>query len=289
MPGVMRRTTVVGILLLGLALAACGAGTDQAMPVVTGARAQRLVAASAVKAEAEKTAKVSGRVSVEAGGRRASIPLDGAIDFRTNAVQFSMDFGRLVGTSGTTIEMRVVDGVAYMSLGSLPEAARGFFEDRMDGKHWIKVDPASLGVAPDTGSSALGGDAGSTVGSLRGVDDVTRIGTEDVGGVPTTHYHGVIDVEKALAKLPARLRDQMRATPGLGQADMAVDVWVDADGLPRQMAVDVDTATMRLTEEFEFSDFGEPVDLTAPPADDVVDFTEVFGGLLGGASGLPTT
>src|SRR5262249_26849788 len=156
------------------------------------------------------------------------------------------------------------------------------FEDRMDGKHWLKVDPASLGVAPDSGSSAFGGDAGSTVGSLRGVDDVTRVGTETVGGVPTTHYRGVIDVQKALAKLPPKLRDQMQSTPGFGQANWNVDVWVDADGLPRKMVVDVDSSVMRLSEQFEFSDFGDSVDLTAPPADDVADFAQVFGNLLGG-------
>jgi hypothetical protein len=184
--------------------------------------------------------------------------------------------------------MRVVDGVVYMSLESLPPAAREFFDQRMQGKHWIKVDPASLGVSPDAGGSAFGGDAGSTIGSLRGVDDVTRVGTENVRGVPTTHYRGVIDMAKAISKLPPRLQDQVRGMPGFGDTDWKVNAWVDEDGVLRKTSIDVDSAKMRVSEVFELYDFGTPVDLTAPPADDVVDFTTVFGGMLGG-SGLPTT
>lgn len=284
----MRRISVVGLLLLGVVLAACGAGQDQAMPVVTGARAQKLVAASAGKAEAAKTAKLSGSVTVDVAGRHATIPLDGAIDFRTNAVEFGMDFGSLAAADGLTMQIRVVDGVAYMGLDSLPAAARDAFEQRMQGKHWIRLDPRSLGVDPGAGSSAFGGDAGASIGSLRGIDDVTRVGVEDVGGVSTTHYRGSIDVAKAVTKLPPRMQDQMRRMPGFTSASWNVDAWVDAGGLLRKMAIDIDGSTVKATEVFELHDFGAPVDLTAPPADDVVDFGTVFPGMLGG-SRLPTT
>jgi hypothetical protein len=290
MPGVSRRTSLVGLLLFGFALAACGAGRDQAMPVVTGARAQRLVAASAGRTEAEKTAKLSGQVTVDAGGHHVTMPIDGAIDFRTNAVELSMGFGQLgAAADGMTMKVRVIAGVAYMSLGSIPGAARGVFEQRMQGKHWIKIDPSNLGASPDAGSTTFGGDAGSTIGALRGVDDVTRVGTEEVAGVPTTHYRGTVDLAKVLAKLPARMQDELRKNPAFGTGAWKIDAWVDADGTLRKMAFDVETAQMRVSEVLELRDFGAPVDLSAPPADDVIDFATVFGDLLGGSNAHRTT
>jgi hypothetical protein len=277
-------------VVLVVALGACGSGTSSdSMPVVTGARAQRLIVASAGKAEAAKTARISGHVTFAFNGQRKTMAMNGAVDFRSNAMEFGLDMGQLGLGSNAEMQMRMVDGVLYMGFGSLPSDARDQFERLTGGKHWIRLDPASLGITPQGGSGALDEtNPGSTIGALRGVDDVTRVGVEDVRGVATTRYRGVIDVSKSLAKLPQALREQLSRMQDVFGNGWKVDVWVDADGRTRKMAVDVGGSKMQMTEEFEFYDFGAPVDLTAPPADDVVDFATVFPSFVPGRSPVPT-
>jgi hypothetical protein len=77
----------------------------------------------------------------------------------------------------------------------------------------------------------------------------------------------------------------------LGDAEMPVDVWVDADGLPRRLQIDLGgmVAAMGLdggsaVMTIEFFDYGVPVDIEVPSPDEVTPITEVLGGL-GGAFG----
>ena len=76
----------------------------------------------------------------------------------------------------------------------------------------------------------------------------------------------------------------------IGDAEIPVDVWIDGDDLPRRMAIDMGGGVRRrsagedaaMTMTMEFFDYGEPVDIEIPPADEVTPFTEVLGGLGGG-------
>ncbi len=43
--------------------------------------------------------------------------------------------------------------------------------------------------------------------------------------------------------------------------------------------MNVDTAAGKVSTTIEYYDFGAAVDVSAPPADDVFDFSELFGGL----------
>jgi hypothetical protein len=260
-------------------LAACGTGGEsKALPVLTGARAQRWIAASADQASAAGTARIAGHATMTASGRQFAFDLDGAIDFRTGAFQFGIDTGSLQGLrGGFEMELRLVDGVAYMQVSSLPDEVQDGFERVTGGKSWIKIDPAAFGLAAGSGFGQA--DPGASMDALRGVDDVTRVGEEEVRGEPTVHYRGTVDVAKAMAELPESLRGRLSSVPGLFGTPWAVDVWIDADGRTRKMAIDVDTSVMSMRQEIEFFDFGADVDLSAPPADDVADFAQVFGNL----------
>jgi hypothetical protein len=129
---------------------------------------------------------------------------------------------------------------------------------------------------------------------------VKKVGTETVRGVETTHYHASIDLGKALdqADIPKSLRDaekQFEKSNDAGASTIPVDVFVDGDGYVRRISLDLEnflgdgagsgaTSGPALTESIDLYDFGTPVNVQAPPPDQVSQ-EPLFGGLgdLGGS------
>jgi hypothetical protein len=88
--------------------------------------------------------------------------------------------------------------------------------------------------------------------------DLQKVGLAEVDGVATTRYDVTVDTREALRAIhlggfvpPERL-----------PTTMSFDVWVDRDDLPRRLRGTVSGATVDMT----FSQVGEPVDITTPPA-----------------------
>jgi hypothetical protein len=273
---------VAGLAGAVLVLGACGGGGsgDGSIDVATGVRAQKLIAASADKADAAGTARMKGGVTIT-GKDLPSTPrfeMDGIVDFETGALEFSMDMSGILGKQGGPgfqMRMRQVDGVGYMGFDADGRAGREL-DQLTGGKEWIRIDPGSMGITPEgTGDS----DPGGTMDALRGISDVEVVGSEKVGGQDTTHYRGTIDLSKAADQIPESFKGKDMMQDMFGRA-WDVDVWVAADGMARKVRMEVD-GRMHMVEEFEYYDFGVPVDLSAPPAGEVADFNEVFGPYLG--------
>jgi hypothetical protein len=77
----------------------------------------------------------------------------------------------------------------------------------------------------------------------------------------------------------------------LGMTQLPMDLYVDSDHHVRRISFSMDApksttgqGAMTMTEDFY--DFGVPVTVTAPPADQVVDSSGLLGGLATG-SGIP--
>lgn len=98
--------------------------------------------------------------------------------------------------------------------------------------------------------------------------EVSVVGTERVRDVDTTHYHFVVDAKKAAL------------SPADGSATAPVDVWIDEDGLVRRLRVSDDpSADAPGRYAVEFFDFGAPLDIEPPPADEIADATDGDTGL----------
>jgi hypothetical protein len=155
----------------------------------------------------------------------------------------------------------VVDNVrelARVTCGSDADSAFGSFEaitvgdasyrKARDEQTWTKepaVDDASLDeFSPIT-----------LLELLRSASQKTeRTGEEEVRGDSTARYALTVDCEQA------ELHDCRAETA-------VVHVWIDSDGLVRRIRVD----QIALAFDLEFFDFGVPVEVEAPPADQVVD------------------
>jgi hypothetical protein len=170
--------------------------------------------------------------------------------------------GVLPGLDEMTFEI-VYDGTdVYLNMGELAELLGE------DGAPWFRID-AGAGLEDFGGLDGL--DAGGffptavrpedLLADLRAEGiEVTEVGPEEVRGVATTHY-------------AAALPDDVTGLTGTGAT---LDVWIDAGGLVRRVEVDV-TGDYPFTLDAELFDLGEPVTITVPPADQVLDLGDLEG------------
>ena len=278
-------------------LAACsGSGQDV---VRSGADTETAAAggpAEALQTAAQKTteagtAKVAMTLDVTGlpGVGATTFTVDGAIDNTTRQSSFSFDLSKLAAALPASQQMGlsaiigdgnvnvVTDGSdVYVKLGGLATILGA-----TSNQTWIKV----------SGDSAAAGAVGIPLGDgtevlklLEQAGDVKAVGTEQVRGTDTTHYQGTLDVAAALSQASAE--DRAKAESELGKvgidpsaATVPVDVWIGTDdGLVRRVQLGVhglETTSSSApgavagTFTLELFDFGQPVDITVPPADQV--------------------
>ena len=174
-----------------------------------------------------------------------------------------------IGTSTGSMELRMLYPVTYMRFANLPLPTD---------KSWIKVDleKAANTLGVKLPQFQLGGNPSPTdaLAQLRGSKDAKKLGTETIDGVNTTHYRVTIDVDKALARATPQQRKALKQLiqaakrNGVDVAPTYADVWIGDDGLVRRFSEKLGSVgTIAMT----FSDYGEPVQIEAPPANETLD------------------
>lgn len=266
----MRRLVVAGVSL-ALVASACGSGTAKS---AGGDAAKistvRIVSSAADAATSERSAHISGEVGIGIGGKNATVPIEGEVDFADNAVEMRMSLAGLTGGQQSgDVEIRMVDGVMYMNLGSILGSRAGAV---LNGKPWVSV---AIGQNAAQGGTQNPADI---LSSLRGAGEVQLVGHGTVNGVDADHYRADIDLARAMEKLPAAQRDQARAGLETLGSSFPMDVWIDRQGLPVRIAVDLTAKLgMHVSEHLDFSDWGAPVTVEAPPADQVQPMADAQG------------
>jgi hypothetical protein len=187
----------------------------------------------------------------------------------------------------------------------------------LGGKAWIEADlPTVDGLAGEQlGLPGLGQglDVTALLDWLRGVSgDVTNVGTDTIHGITATHYRAAVDLTKAAADAPAAVRARVeQAAQAVGQT-VPVDVWVDGQGRLVQLTTSVDPTKIQapaaagsgaigsglagsglagsgpVAVTVDLWNFGMPVVVTAPPADQVsaLPIAGALRGVLGARVGL---
>jgi len=246
----MRR----GLALVApLALAACGGGGGQS---TTTAANPLAAAADATLAQPSESVTVDGKVDLS--GQKVTLKGDGAFDNGTEEGELHLRVS--LGSLGSTDVDEVFDGNVVWLRSALLSATLG-------GKTWVRLDLSKEARVMGFDLRALTGQTPSAaLATLRLAGDSTRVGTEEVGGVETTHYR------KALGQTVR------------GTVYTSVDAWVDADQLVRKLELDytpkVDpssTTGAHTLLTMTFSDFGTDVSVEKPPADEVADASKVAG------------
>lgn len=292
----MRRLTFILVpVLAAFALAACGGGSGGGDAVVSteADSADSILAAAASNASGARSSKVDFTVTMQVPGQEGPVTLSGqgAFDYEARQGQLTYDFGDLFAALGQPLPGTdepveiVLDGdVMYMKFGLFSNLVPGV-------KPWIRLDLASLasqeGLDLSQFQSLNQGDPSQILEYLRAAGGVEEVGAEEVRGVETTHYKGVIDLDRVVELAPADVRDQLRQSIDqlerqAGLTELPVEVWVDGDGLPARIQYSFAGSVLGDGGEdyttiftMELYDWGTEVAVEPPPAGEVTDISEL--------------
>jgi hypothetical protein len=184
--------------------------------------------------------------------------VSGKGDFKSRSGTMTLDFnvGPLSGTLDAVVDGNTLYVKSPLFTGSVPA-----------GKPWVKIDLAKTASAGGLPLSTVAAqDPAGTLKQLKALSGVTKIGSEQVGGVDATHYRG---------RVP-----KTTAHPGA-----AYDVWIgNDDGYVHRVSFRSLVAPKeRLATTIDLSDFGKSVTVNVPPASQTADAANLnISGLLGG-------
>jgi hypothetical protein len=134
-------------------------------------------------------------------------------------------------------------------------------------KGWLRF-PASRPDVSQLASSMIGqADIGQQISKLRAAGTITGTADESFEGQPTTRYTIDVDVAKLADSEPdAVLKASLKSLRDKGTTKLPYTLWVDRNNRPVRITVD-GPASVTTT----YTHWGEPIDVTAPPADQVTD------------------
>lgn len=173
---------------------------------------------------------------------------------------------------GEKVQIRLLDGAMYMGA-----------EDK-----WMKFDLKAL--APEQAkqldglaSAQQGQNPAESADSLSAAKDLKKVGEEPIDGRPTTHLAGTVTVEELRARSAAaapeakeRHEKNIKALEEQGIKALTMDMWIDEAGQPKQVRTQGQGTSGPMDVTIKILDVDKPVDITAPPADQVVDLAEMM-------------
>jgi hypothetical protein len=273
----MRKAgTALAAFALAATLGACGgnAGTDNGTATNTGTadtgtdnKPMSIVdLAQSIGDETADASSAHMKMTAQAAGQ--DITGEGDLKFGSDDAAMAMD----LGTSEGAISMVFLDGVLYMKLP----------QEVQPGKPWIKIDPKSNNAV----GKALGGineqlsknaDPRAVLKEFEKSGQITNTQQETLDGKETTHYTITVDVQKmADSQTDPTAKQALQSAINAGMKDFPVNVWVDDEDLPVRFTMetpmpDGQGSTTSTKVQVDYSDWGKPVTVEAPPADQTTE------------------
>ena len=206
-------------------------------------------------------------VDADIGGNPFSLSTSGAFDEHERRGAMSET------VSGKTVAVILDLPYGYVHLTGKP----------IKGKPWARFDvegyTQSLGVS---GSLNTSGSPSQWIDFLKAAGQASTVGRETVRGVPTTHYHVLVDFARFPAVAPTQLRAGAAQEAALlkrisGQSNLPIDVWIDGRNRVRRYQVQVPLCFQgeRTSESLsvELYDYGTQSIPEPPPLSEVSDLT----------------
>lgn len=202
-------------------------------------------------------------------GSAGKVTAEGDVDYTSTPPSMAMTMALPAmagGDSAGAMDIRMVDGVMYLSMGQLTQD-----------KFW-KIDPsdpngplASMGM--DKMMDQL--DPAKALEQMQdGISKVTYVGAED----GLDHYELTIDMKKMMesmgGSLPPEVQSQLPDS-------VTYDLWLDDQNRFTKMRMDdLPMGGTDASMEMNVSDWGKDVTIEAPPADQVTDMPDL-GSMMG--------
>jgi hypothetical protein len=279
----MRRpvTAAVAGAVLAIGLAACSS-TGQASPGHSSPSTTRSTPVEAVLLAAERgisdrTARVSMTMSAtgspgSANGSSMAFEAsgNGAVDFANQSARINMSIGVLSEKINLTVV--AVGGDAYENFSGVP----GVSAVLEPGKSWVEL-PVGASLGSSAALDPMSNPADFLVALTRKGIKVTPVGSSRVDGVESTEYdvkypENLASLGSGLGSLPSSVQQLLHG--------LTMHVWVDSSGLLRRMSMSMpvpELGTMMYT--MDMSDYGAPVNVSAPPSSEVESFQSIAGAL----------
>jgi hypothetical protein len=250
-----RLSVVILAVVAGLA-AGCGTG-----------RAPAGSLSAAVTNTEASTSRVAVSTTMSSPGVATTITAVGEFDYA-----HPRGVLRLGGLGLGGMEVRYLPPRAYVTIPQAPGVPK------LERKAWLGISLSGGGV-PFLPMGSVIANPMDLLSALTGIGGkVTDLGPATVRGVAVTHYRVNVD----LAKAEAHQRPQARAefhsfVSAVGLATLRVDVWVDRQARVRRIAISLPKPQssgmppgFRISETADYYDFGIPVQVSAPPASEVL-------------------
>jgi hypothetical protein len=264
-----RRPLAAGVSLLVVILLVLGG-----LAVFGGSKSASAEVIDAVNSTlGDKTAQVTIHETLKVHGSTITGSGPGSFDLTHNALQAQMTLG--VAGQQVPIVLECVGGVVYEKVPGLDQISPG--------KSWISIDVSSLQQASAGATAASAGTNPSVMLRMLAQqgNQVVALGPSTVDGVAVNGYAVTIKASTIQQKIEqAHLPSWMRqAIAGLKAGNVDMRVFVDNAGHLRsleQKSSESSPAAGPVSEDetMDFSHYGAPVSVTAPPADQVISFQQ---------------
>jgi hypothetical protein len=291
---VRRLYLVLAALVGAVALVASGCGTSSAVPELTSFTSAASASSSADSAKFELTFAMTMPLSDKPLEFKAS----GGFDKPADRAQLTFDLSSLVELFkglGQSFGGKVTGDMGDPSDWKLDAIKDGdlvylhfplIADELPAGKTWVKGDVKELSGADAGELSQFGSFAGTdprdVFGMLKAVSgSIESVGSEEIRGVETSHYKATIDISKLEQLVPPEQRQSLggldQAAAQAGLTGIPIEIWIDGDQRVRKLTFEVDakepgtTQHVKATFDVELYDYGKPLEITLPPADQVVD------------------
>ena len=209
------------------------------------------------------------KISADAAGQK----LSGEGDLRMSEQDSAMSMD--MTTPEGTMSMVLLDNVFYIKLPTELEP----------GKSWLKIDandksnPMAQALGGMTEQMSKNADPRATLEQFEKAGEITDTKEEELDGKQTTHYTITVDVEKLAANQEdPTMKSAMDQAIQAGLKDFPVEVWIDEDDLPARFTMDMPTpnpatgTTESVKMQIDYTDWGKPVDITAPDPSEIAEF-----------------
>jgi outer membrane lipoprotein-sorting protein len=238
----------------------------------------QLTAAQVLEKASQKTGQVDtykADFTMNVGTQQGALNMHALGQFRLKpSLAFRMNVDKM-GMGGQSmpigaIQVVYLDKVIYMKSAQLSQATGG--------KPWLKLDVGRQAQQSGLNLDALMNQSqqvnpAEQTKMLTASKDVKKVGEETINGVKTTHYTGSITVAEAMAKLDAKTRQQLQKVyQQVGAKKIFFDLWADGQQLPRKLTTKIAIPQGNTSNTIIYEDYGSPVNVSAPPADQVGDF-----------------
>jgi len=196
-----------------------------------------------LQASTEAATTASMKMTMEVQG--TAITSSGDVDYTTDPPSMAMKMTSPIG--GGEMDIRFVDGAMYMNMG---EMSSGKF-------YKLTLEEMSQTMGSDLTEQM--DPVKSMEDFTKGVDTITYLGTETVDGEELEAYEMTVDTTKV---------DQLKETGAQLPKKLTYQVWLDSEDRMRKTSMDMGKLG---TMNMEVFDWGKDVDITAPPANQVVE------------------